>query len=190
MTNNPTPGKMNDARHPLLKSYLGFYHPHSHLDTTFGSGWFGEKAESFARFFGTPFFLGVQTLLVILWISANVIGFFHFDRFPFILLNLAFSIQAAYAAPLILLAQTRQAKRDKARSEADAQHREMLAVENIERQKIMQQNTDRLLELLQQNTELTSLTKSLSEHIEALTLEVHQHILQSREISPQNTMPR
>jgi uncharacterized membrane protein len=51
---------------------------------------------------------------------------FHFDPYPFILLNLAFSLQAAYAAPLILLASTRQAARDKAYSEADAQHREAL----------------------------------------------------------------
>lgn len=169
-----------NSRDNHLKSYLKFYN-YSHLDTAFGSGWFGGKAESFARFFGTPFFLGSQTVLVILWIITNVSGVFNFDLYPFILLNLAFSVQAAYAAPLILLAQTRQAERDKAKSEADAQHREMLALDNIERQKLMQQNTDLILELLQQNTELTSITKKLSEHIEELTLELHKHLLQSRD---------
>ena len=57
----------------------------------------------------------------------NALGIVHFDVCPFILLNLAFSLQAAYAAPLILLAQTRQADRDKTLAEADAQHREALA---------------------------------------------------------------
>jgi uncharacterized membrane protein len=58
------------------------------------------------------------------WIYLNIAGYARFEHYPFILLNLAFSLQAAYAAPLILLAQTRQADRDKAHSEADTQHRE------------------------------------------------------------------
>jgi hypothetical protein len=85
------------------------------------------KAETFARFFGTPMFLVAQTLIVAAWIVLNVAGVTRFDLYPFILLNLAFSTQAAYAAPLILLAQTRQADRDKAHTEADIQHREALA---------------------------------------------------------------
>src|SRR5207302_85773 len=80
----------------------------------FGSGSFGAKAEAFARFFGTPTFLIGQTLIVGTWIVLNAAKIVHFDLYPFILLNLAFSLQAAYAAPLILLAQTRQADRDKA----------------------------------------------------------------------------
>ena len=64
--------------------------------------------------FGTPTFLIAQTVLVIIWIVLNVAGLTRFDVYPFILLNLAFSLQAAYAAPLILLAQTRQSDRDKA----------------------------------------------------------------------------
>ena len=86
----------------------------------------GRKAEDFARFFGTPTFLIAQTLIVALWILVNAVGWTQFDVYPFILLNLAFSTQAAYAAPLILLAQTRQADRDKVTSLADAQHREEL----------------------------------------------------------------
>jgi len=63
--------------------------------------------------FGTPRFLIGQTVLVAAWIAINVAGFVHFDLYPFILLNLAFSLQAAYAAPLILLAQNRQEDRDR-----------------------------------------------------------------------------
>src|SRR2546423_9660156 len=98
-----------------------------HLEAPFSPGNFGAKAEAFARFFGTPKFLIAQTLLVAAWILVNATHLVHFDLYPFILLNLAFSTQAAYAAPLILLAQTRQADRDKALADADARHREHLA---------------------------------------------------------------
>jgi uncharacterized membrane protein len=82
---------------------------------------FGAASESVARFFGTARYLTIQTLLVIVWICFNVValGVWKFDPYPFILLNLAFSTQAAYAAPLILLAQNRQAIRDRVQSEAD-----------------------------------------------------------------------
>lgn len=101
----------------------------------------------------------------------------HFDAYPFILLNLAFSLQAAYAAPLILLAQTRQAARDKAHAEADAKHRETLAIANEQRQAIAAQSSAQLLELLERNTRLTELTKELTERIELLTLEVHGQVV-------------
>ena len=101
----------------------------------------------------------------------------HFDLYPFILLNLAFSLQAAYAAPLILLAQTRQAYRDKAHADADASHREALAAASDERQTLALQQAAQLLELLQQNTELTRLTQQLSQRIEALTAEVHHRLV-------------
>ena len=103
--------------------HLRFHLPHAHLSPVFGEDWFALKAEAFARFFGTPFFLISQTIIVALWVGANVAGWAAFDLYPFILLNLAFSLQAAYAAPLILLAQTRQADRDKAHTDADARHR-------------------------------------------------------------------
>jgi uncharacterized membrane protein len=81
---------------------------------TFGQDAFGRGAEHAARFFGTPQYIVGQTIVVILWITLNSIGIaLEWDPYPFILLNLAFSTQAAYAAPLILLAQTRQAERDK-----------------------------------------------------------------------------
>ena len=81
---------------------------------------FGPLAERFARFFGTVTYLFWQTVIVIVWIVINGLGvIFRWDPYPFILLNLVFSTQAAYAAPLILLAQNRQADRDKAELERD-----------------------------------------------------------------------
>ena len=81
---------------------------------------FGRFAEALARFLGTGRFLVAQTFLVVAWIILNSIGIInHWDPYPFILLNLAFSTQAAYAAPLILLAQNRQDDRDRANIERD-----------------------------------------------------------------------
>jgi uncharacterized membrane protein len=80
----------------------------------------GRFAEGIARFLGTGRFLAVQTIIVIVWITLNVAAVrLRWDPYPFILLNLAFSTQAAYAAPLILLAQNRQADRDRVQSEED-----------------------------------------------------------------------
>lgn len=156
---------------------LRFHRRHAHLASPFGNDRFALWAEAFARFFGTPLFLLGQTALVAIWITLNVQGHTHFDPYPFILLNLAFSLQAAYAAPLILLAQTRQAARDKAHSDADAEHREMLAAANSQRLDIAAQQSAQLLSLLQQNTALTEVTKQLTERIEVLTRELHQHVL-------------
>jgi uncharacterized membrane protein len=160
-----------------LKAHsMRFHIPYADKIPVFGSDWFALKAEGFARFFGTPIFLALQTTIVIIWISLNLAGFVHFDLYPFILLNLAFSLQSAYAAPLILLAQTRQADRDKALSEADAQHREALAVAAEERQKLGAVHSQQLLDLLNVNTELTRTTHELSLRIEALTKELHDRI--------------
>ena len=83
---------------------------------------FGRFSEALARFLGTGKYLVGQTVLVIAWIVLNVFaGVHHWDPYPFILLNLAFSTQAAYAAPLILLAQNRQDERDRANIERDRQ---------------------------------------------------------------------
>lgn len=156
--------------------HFRFLHRHGHLASAFGPGWFGEKAEHFARFFGTPAFLIVQSLVVAVWIAANVVGLAHFDVYPFILLNLAFSLQSAYAAPLILLAQTRQADRDKALAEADALHREELAKAAIQRQELASEQNAKMMVLLQQNTELTAMTQELSRRIAELTDEIHRRM--------------
>jgi uncharacterized membrane protein len=171
-TDAPLPSRSADA----VSHHFRFLHGHGHLSSAFGPGWFGAKAESFARFFGTPTFLITQTIIVGIWIAANVIGFVHFDIYPFILLNLAFSLQAAYAAPLILLAQTRQADRDKALSEADAMHREALAKASLERQELAHEQNAQILTLLQQNTELTVITQEISRKIADLTDEIHRRM--------------
>src|ERR1700729_2844406 len=81
---------------------------------------FGRFAERIARYLGTGRYLAIQTALVVIWIALNVTAVaLRFDPYPFILLNLMFSTQAAYAAPLILLAQNRQTDRDRAEAERD-----------------------------------------------------------------------
>jgi uncharacterized membrane protein len=81
---------------------------------------FARMAEQLARFLGTGRYLAAQTIIVAGWIILNVAAAsLRWDPYPFILLNLAFSTQAAYAAPLILLAQNRQADRDRAEVERD-----------------------------------------------------------------------
>jgi uncharacterized membrane protein len=85
----------------------------------------GRFSESIARFLGTGRYLLVQTVLVIVWISLNLFAVkLRWDPYPFILLNLAFSTQAAYAAPLILLAQNRQENRDRVALEEDRRRAE------------------------------------------------------------------
>ena len=91
-------------------------HRHHDRDTTAAV----RLAEGFARRLGTPGFLAAQTGFIASWIALNVLAVsLRWDPYPFILLNLAFSTQAAYAAPLILLAQNRQAVLDRARADHD-----------------------------------------------------------------------
>jgi uncharacterized membrane protein len=172
----------------VSSDYFRFHAPHLHLGSLYGEDWFALKAEAFARFFGTPVFLVIQTIIVAIWIFVNVVGLAHFDVYPFILLNLAFSLQAAYAAPLILLAQTRQADRDKGHTEADAQHREDIARSSAERQVSMTSQTALLVDMLNQNTQLAGSIKVLTERLESLTIEVHKNIVVARvaqrDISP------
>ncbi len=156
--------------------YFRFHAPHMHLGSVFGDDWFALRAESFARFFGTPLFLVAQTIIVVVWIAMNLAGFWKFDVYPFILLNLAFSLQAAYAAPLILLAQTRQADRDRAHADADARHREDLAKASEQRQADAACHAEQMLELLQRNTELTEAVHELSRRIERLTAEMNSKV--------------
>ena len=85
----------------------------------------GRVSESIARFLGTGRYLAIQTVAVIAWILLNIGAFaWQWDPYPFILLNLAFSTQAAYAAPLILLAQNRQENRDRVSLEEDRRRAE------------------------------------------------------------------
>jgi uncharacterized membrane protein len=174
-TQSPTSKSTAIARHAYR-----FHAPHLHLQSVFGDDWFALKAEAFARFFGTPSFLIAQTVIVAVWIIVNVVGLTTFDIYPFILLNLAFSLQAAYAAPLILLAQTRQADRDAAHALADAEHREALHNASEERAALEAEQTTLLVEMLRQNTQLTETVKALTERVETLTLEVHNRVVNPR----------
>ncbi|HEY2581024.1 MAG TPA: DUF1003 domain-containing protein [Mucilaginibacter sp.] len=82
---------------------------------------FGQRlADSVANGMGSWRFIIIQTAIVIVWMAANVVGFiYHWDVYPYILLNLLFSTQAAYAAPIIMMAQNRQSERDRAQADAD-----------------------------------------------------------------------
>lgn len=85
----------------------------------------GRVSERLARFLGTGRYLAMQTIFVIIWIALNLFAVgLRWDPYPFILLNLAFSTQAAYAAPLILLAQNRQENRDRVALEEDRRRAE------------------------------------------------------------------
>jgi uncharacterized membrane protein len=127
---------------------------------------FGRFAERLARFLGTGRYLAAQTIIVILWIFLNGLGIVrHWDPYPFILLNLAFSTQAAYAAPLILLAQNRQENRDRvsldedrrraAQTKADTEYlaRELaalrLAVGEVATRDYLRRELDELRELIE-----------------------------------------
>ena len=87
---------------------------------------FGQKAaDDFTNVFGTWTYIIIQTVIIAVWMTVNAIGFiYQWDEFPFILLNLAFSAQASYAAPLILMASNRAAQRDRITLEHEAQETE------------------------------------------------------------------
>ena len=146
---------------------------------TFGEDAFGRRAERAARFFGTPQYILGQTVVVILWIVLNAVGIVaHWDPYPFILLNLAFSTQAAYAAPLILLAQTRQADRDKDHSDAMELKHTRLEQTAEARVAAVRRETEELRALLESNTDLTRQDKALTEQVVKLTREIHAALAQ------------
>ena len=148
---------------------------------TFGEDAFGRYAESAARFFGTPQYIVGQTVAVILWITLNAVAVVqHWDPYPFILLNLAFSTQAAYAAPLILLAQTRQAERDKLASEMDEKRHAHTERSSAERVAALRTETRKLEQLLESNTELTRQDKALTEEVADLTRQIHAALLHGK----------
>jgi uncharacterized membrane protein len=133
------------------------------LHGAFGSDRFGSIAERVARFFGTPQYILGQTVVVVIWIAVNAAAVaLRWDPYPFILLNLAFSTQAAYAAPLILLAQTRQADRDKASEMASAKHRDELA--------------DSQDKMLAENTALTEQVAAVAREIDELAKKIDARV--------------
>ena len=147
---------------------------------TFGQDPFGRYAENAARFFGTPQYIAGQTIVVIIWIALNSVGIaLAWDPYPFILLNLAFSTQAAYAAPLILLAQTRQTERDKIADDREEKRHARLEQMAARREEEIKTATDKLVELLNSNTTLTREDKELTQQVAGLTREIHAHLVKS-----------
>jgi uncharacterized membrane protein len=112
--------KREASRHPVNKALVD--------DAPRGA----RIADAVTGFMGSWNFIAIQTVIVLLWISGNVLLFFHFDIYPFILLNLAFSTQAAYAAPLILLAGNRQSLRDRLTLEHAASEADIEDAQNLE----------------------------------------------------------
>ncbi len=154
---------------PQTESGAAEHGRHLELRGAFGNDSFGKLAEKAARFFGTPQYIVGQTVAVIVWVilnSTQVHLGFAWDVYPFIALNLLFSLQAAYAAPLILLAQTRQADRDKL-------HTDMVEKGHTRLERAAKAETNKLLELLQVNTELTRQDKELTAQVADLTNQIH-----------------
>jgi uncharacterized membrane protein len=148
-----------------------------HRFSAFGHDTFGRGAERAARFFGTPQYILGQTVAVLFWIALNSVAVVrHWDPYPFILLNLAFSTQAAYAAPLILLAQTRQADRDRHTDAMQEHHRDTLAKQADEHQLALEKTAVELKSLLEANTNLTRQDKELTEQVARLTREIHARL--------------
>ena len=112
---------------------------HIHVPRDFGQ----RAADATARSMGSWRFIVIQTAIVAAWMTANAIGFLrHWDPYPFILLNLLFSTQAAYAAPIIMMSQNRQAERDRLRDDTEAQEVEEMAALTKEIHRLtLEQNT-------------------------------------------------
>jgi uncharacterized membrane protein len=140
----------------------------------FGDDAFGRGAEKVARFFGTPRYIVGQSIVVVAWIALNSVAVMSkWDPYPFILLNLAFSTQAAYAAPLILLAQTRQADRDK-------EHGDLIEQKHTRLEEAADRQTREIIELLNSNTALTQQDKELTEQVAKLTQEIRDLLARDR----------
>ena len=135
---------------------------------------FGRFSEGIARTLGTGRYLVAQTVIVIVWIIVNVVAAaLRFDPYPFILLNLAFSTQAAYAAPLILLAQNRQDSRDRAQADED---RRAAALVQAETEYLAREvaNIRILVASLPTAEELTTGLERMAEAIERIAPPGHQ----------------
>lgn len=127
---------------------------------------FGERlADSIASGIGSWRFLIIQTVAVLCWVVFNVIGLInHWDPFPFILLNLLFSVQAAYTGPVLLLAGNRQAQKDRLTLEHASQEADKADTQNVQILTAIEHNTNVTLEILQ--------------HVQTL---VEDHVRQTRD---------
>jgi uncharacterized membrane protein len=137
--------KPDDHKHPVNVLH--------HEEATFGE----MLADKIAAGIGSWTFLIVQTFLVACWVTANLIGFVnHWDPFPFILLNLLFSVQAAYTGPVLLLAGNRQSQKDRLTLEHAAEEAEKADVQNVEILKAIEKNTEVTIQILRHVESLVS----------------------------------
>lgn len=147
--------RAQDHRHPVNVVH--------HQEATFGE----RLADAIAAGIGSWRFLIIQTVAVLLWVSLNVVGLVnHWDPFPFILLNLLFSVQAAYTGPVLLLAGNRQAQKDRLTLEHAADEADKADRQNVQILSAIKQ----ISELTEKNTEVTL---TILRHVESL---VQQHI--------------
>ncbi len=154
----PEPGRAPRARtasrHPVNRAFVE--------EAPLGA----RIADRVTGFMGSWKFIIVQTVIVVIWIGGNIVLLFNFDLFPFILLNLAFSTQAAYAAPLILLAGNRQSLRDRMTLEHAADEADIEEKQNVE--------------LLEGNRQLSESNREILKQVEALEqriLDLEKNIL-------------
>lgn len=144
--------KSEDHKHPV-----NILH---HDEATFGE----MLADKIAAGIGSWTFLIIQTCAVLAWLTLNIIGLIrHWDPFPFILLNLLFSVQAAYTGPVLLLAGNRQAQKDRLTLEHAAYEADKADEQNVE-----------ILKAIEKNTEVTL---AILRHVEAL---VEDHVSQAK----------
>ena len=137
--------KPDDHKHPVNVLH--------HEEATFGE----MLADKIAAGIGSWTFLIVQTFLVACWVVANLIGFLNrWDPFPFILLNLLFSVQAAYTGPVLLLAGNRQSQKDRLTLEHAAEEAEKADVQNVEILKAIEKNTEVTIQILRHVESLVS----------------------------------
>jgi len=137
--------KAEDHKHPVNVIH--------HEEATFGE----MLADKIASSIGSWTFLVVQTMAVAAWVTLNWYGFVHrWDPFPFILLNLLFSVQAAYTGPVLLLAGNRQAQKDRLTLEHAAEEAEKADVQNVEILKAIKENTDVTIQILRHVEALVS----------------------------------
>jgi uncharacterized membrane protein len=147
--------RSQDHKHPVNVVH--------HEEATFGE----RLADSIAAGIGSWRFLIIQTVAVILWVSLNIVGLVnHWDPFPFILLNLLFSVQAAYTGPVLLLAGNRQAQKDRLTLEHAADEADKADLQNVQILNAIKQ----ISELTEKNTEVTL---TILRHVESL---VERHV--------------
>jgi uncharacterized membrane protein len=153
------------------------------LNVPYERGAFGRFSEAVARNLGTARFLVVQTFLVLVWITINVVSVaLRWDPYPFILLNLMFSVQAAYAAPLILLAQNRQEDRDRQALENDR----AVAIRTQENAEYLA----RELAAVRLALSNTVTTAELQEAVDSLSERLEQLLAHRAPGEPPETLPR